>query len=502
MIEPKRLAFCIKAYWPDIALSILLYTSVSIAVGRVWRFPFDDEIYTLLLFERNTVLEVLRYELGGNEVHPPLFYLLYSCLKALGLSVPALRLLSLAFTASALAMVHLVSLATMRDDDIGPLVRAAALLLFGLNALAISQGDALRWYPMFACLVSAFLLLYLGGRMRWSAIALGLGLATNYLGGLIIGSVAIHRYVLLRRFDLRADATFWSLTAGAGSLALISGASLMIHPAIAGGQLVQNSLEAPVQDALGFFGGHALGIGQAWLALPALAVALWAVIRLCRRGAGAEMLLVLLLGSVLVMPAIGLAKPRSFLYLAPVTAAVICVALSRSLLRTQLVALAASLLTATAAIGNIKETAHPFKRNAAVPYAAAIDFVHANSGRSLLVTTDPVLAWEIARDPRARAICVSEPTARQRTNCGRDGGYDSVLVAHGYNIMSRSPKRMAEFDAAVVEATAGMRRVAVAHFGEDKDAVLKRRLTGAPLDEAILTVDVYSALPGLPLNIP
>jgi hypothetical protein len=39
--------------------------------------------------------------------------------------------------------------------------------------------------------------------------------------------------------------------------------------------------------------------------------------------------------------------------------------------------------------------------------------------------------------------------------------------------------------------TRGREKVAEIHVGRDEDAMLKTRLTGVPLDEFILTVDLY-----------
>jgi hypothetical protein len=66
--------------------------------GRVWRFPFDDEVSTLAVIARPP-LEVVNLSLWGGDIHPPLSYLLFQFLGWLGGGAPAMRLCSLGMTA-------------------------------------------------------------------------------------------------------------------------------------------------------------------------------------------------------------------------------------------------------------------------------------------------------------------------------------------------------------------------------------------------------------------
>jgi hypothetical protein len=50
---------------------------------------------------------------------------------------------------------------------------------------------------------------------------------------------------------------------------------------------------------------------------------------------------------------------------------------------------------------------------------------------------------------------------------------------------------MDNFQALVADVTAGRTKRASVPAGHDADAALKTRLTGVPLDPAILTVDFY-----------
>jgi hypothetical protein len=70
-----ELAGCVSTYPLDIAASAFLFVSTSFMAGRVWRFPFDDEIYTLSTIEHYSPLELLTLYPGQADVHPPLSYL-------------------------------------------------------------------------------------------------------------------------------------------------------------------------------------------------------------------------------------------------------------------------------------------------------------------------------------------------------------------------------------------------------------------------------------------
>jgi hypothetical protein len=94
----------------------------------------------------------------------------------------------------------------------------------------------------------------------------------------------------------------------------------------------------------------------------------------------------------------GFAKPRSFLYLAPAVTLLVALWLDRELqggrIGRALVAAALLMAANVAAIAHIDHNSRPFKRNAAIPYQAVLDFVAANAtGRILVVSTDPVIPW-------------------------------------------------------------------------------------------------------------
>jgi hypothetical protein len=249
-------------------------------------------------------------------------------------------------------------------------------------------------------------------------------------------------------------------------------------------------------DVLGFFGGHALGIGLSWMIVPPLVVALIAVIGVVDRKALADPahLLVLMLVAVLAMPLIGFAKPRSFLYLAPVMAAVQVLYIDRIGRRSTAVVLlltAMIVAPAVAAIANIAATTHPFKRNAVAPFAEIIATIDANAdGKALVVSTDPVLAWVLSHERARPDRCVSIFFSN-RACLADPGSYRTIVVVSGHHRWSGNAAFTGRFAANLETLIAGRRKVASVPEGFDADAPLKTRLTGTPLDTAILTVDIY-----------
>ena len=198
----------IRRYGPDLISTLFLFFSVSLMAGRVWRFPFDDEIYTLRLIGRESALSLLtsfpRY--GGDE-HPPLGYLMFYGLHQLGLSDAEMRLCSLAMTAATLVLFQLLVLTWIAQRNHKPdtlPTRVFAVLLFSLTPLAVDQGDALRWYTPFALAVALFVMLYLAPRsgltQLWSGAALGLAASIDLTAALLVPPFMLYRYVLQRRF--------------------------------------------------------------------------------------------------------------------------------------------------------------------------------------------------------------------------------------------------------------------------------------------------------------
>ena len=150
-----------RAYCFDLAATAFLFVSASVMAGRIWRFPFDDEIATLSKIEPEAAREFITNFPTTDDIHPPFSYVFFYGLRQLGCSDAAMRLCSLLLTFLALALCQILVLSWLaqRSDD-GRAVassRIIAVLTFGLMPLALSQGDALRWYPVFAVLIALFI---------------------------------------------------------------------------------------------------------------------------------------------------------------------------------------------------------------------------------------------------------------------------------------------------------------------------------------------------------
>jgi|SRR5690348_2281793 hypothetical protein len=158
---PMRYIATARAYCFDLTVMAFLFASVSIMAGRVWRFPFDDEIATLSKIEPEAAREIIATFPATDDIHPPFSYLLFYGLRQLDFSDATMRLCSLLMSCVALALCHVLVLRWLSwREDAGKLpspTRIVAVLTFGLMPLAVSQGDALRWYPIFAVLIALFM---------------------------------------------------------------------------------------------------------------------------------------------------------------------------------------------------------------------------------------------------------------------------------------------------------------------------------------------------------
>jgi hypothetical protein len=497
---------CARTYALDIASSLLLFFCTSVMAGRVWRFPFDDELNVLSPIECcHSTIELLTYYLSGNDIHPPNSFLLFHGLQHLGLSAAGMRLCSLAMTGLALALIHLLALTFIAQRNRGAVAlssRLIAVLLFGLSALAVSQGDAIRWYPLFAMLIAMFVTLYLAGGSEaarlWSAVPLGLAASTNFLAVLVAAPFVLYRYGLQRKFRPSFDATYWFVAALFAGLGFYSAYSIFTKRLsyLAESEFYNGPIRAITTDVLGFFGGCALGIGQAWIIVPAVVISVVAMFSQIDRRQLADpvhlLLLMLAATTVLVLP--GFATPRSFLYLAPMLTAVLVLFLDRQRARNARVAVALVSLILAASIGaiaNINNGTHPFKRNSVIPYQSIIDFIQGNEkGSVLVVSTDIVIPWVLRHQHERDGSCVSY--FFDAHDCfAAERRYDSIFFIVGHSDRSADANFMRKFNSTLDTVTSGRRKAATIHFGVDEDAEIKSRLTGVQLDKYILTVDLY-----------
>ena len=496
-----------RTYAWDLIASLILFVSASLMAGRVWRFPFDDEIYTLTIAESSrSALEVLIFYLKGSDVHPPLADFIFYTLHHLGLSEAAMRVCSLAMTAASLVLFHRLTLAIVGERThatVGTTTRLIAVLLFGLSPMAVSMGDAIRWYPLFALLFSVFFTLYLvagnAATKLGSAVALGLAASTNFLAAIVIIPLLLYRYALQRQFRPSFESAYWLVFSLFGSLGFISAFSIVVSPLgpVALHQFGNSPFRALATDVLGFFGGDALGVSQAWIIMPVAIITAWAMFSEIDRARPANPvhLFLLTFGAMALMVLASFGKPRSFLYLAPVLAAILTFFLDRKArdckAGTTTVLAALILAASVAAIANLNHGTRPFKRNSVIPYEQILDFIRTNEkGNVLIVSSDSIVVWELRHRGQQADRCVSF-FAREAACFTADHHYDSIFVISGHSYRSGIVRFMNRFEALLNPMIAGRRKIAELHAGLDEDAALKSRLTGVPLDEFILTIDLY-----------
>jgi hypothetical protein len=496
-----------RTYAPDLIATLVLFVSASLMAGRVWRFPYDDELFTLAMAESSrSPLQVLSFYLKGGDVQPPLADFAFYTLYHLGLSEAAMRLCSLAMTALSLVLFHRLTLAVIGERThatVRPAVRLLALLLFGLSPLAIGVGDAIRWYPLFALLFSLFFTLYLvagnAAARLGSAVALGLAASTNFLAAIVIAPLLLYRYALQREFRPRFEIAYWLVFSLFGSLGIIAAGSLVAKQigSMVGQQFENSPFRALASHVLGFFGGDALGVSQAWIIMPVALITAWAMLREIDRTRPADPvhLFLLTFGAMALVVLPGFGKPRSFLYLAPVLAAILTFFLDRKAGDREAGAptLLASLIliASVAALANINHGTRPFKRNSAIPYEQILDFIQTNEkGNVLIVSSDSVLVWVLRHQGEQGDRCVSL-FARETACFAADRRYDSIFVISGQSNRSRNVPFMNRFAAQLSTMIAGRQEAATFHAGLDEDAAIKSRLTETPLDSFILSVTLY-----------
>ena len=491
-------------YALDLVATLFLFVSVSIMAGRIWRFPFDDEIYTLSMIEPKAARVLLANFPATGDIHPPLSYAIFFGLRQLRLSDTGMRLCSVAMTALALLLYQLLVLTWIarRDGVSAPVqIRIVAVLIFGLIPLAVSQGDALRWYPIFTLLIALFVTFYLvprdGPAQLWSSAALGLAASIDFSAALLIPPFLIYRYALQRRFRWSFDLPYWLITAAGATIGFGSAYWIftrhMTH--VWTTEFGHGVVRSALTDILGFFGGHALGVSQAWIVVPTVVVfAISAVSAIDRREPGkpVHLLLLMLIGPVLMALA-GFIQPRSFLYLVPSVAVLLTLFFDRQARKGHaagmLAAVVLPLATSISAIANINSGTHPFKRNSVIPYQSIFEFIDSNAkGNSLVVSTDPIVPWVLRTADDG--LCAGYFFAVSR--CLVSGHrYNSIFIIFGHNANSGDERVMTEFKELIADITAGRSKAATLPAGRDQDAPLKSWLTGIPLEKDILTVDYY-----------
>lgn len=482
----------------DIFCTGILFIAAAIMSGRIARFPFDDEIYTLRVITSNwTIPEFLGFFLHGGDVHPPVSYLFFLGLHAIGAGETALRAVSCLLMAAALMLIHgwtLTLLERRHQGPVPPVVRLAAILLFGLNALAISQGDAIRWYPLFSLLTALFLVLYLTRRSPASAIPLGLAASTNFLALPLAACFCIWRYLLERRLELRFELTFWALFGFFALPGLITAASLALpgfHPPH-GTQFDYGMVKAFLNNALGFFGGNSLGITQVWVTVPIMLISGAAIWTLADRATATNPLNLFLLLCVpaLLMTLGGFSKPRSFLYLAPIFSSLITVFIAdlvaRAKLSQAIILTTLALCSLVGATTSLRSNDRPFKRNTVLPLADMLNVVRQKSESPVLALTNEVVStWLLRQMLIGPGDCVIG--AGLPNSCSPDlTRYRTVVNVYVPKAKERKPtwspwSALQEYSPAFS-----------IFLGQDLDADAKSRLTGYMIPEHLMELEIYT----------
>lgn len=481
----------------DISLAVFIFVLVSIGSGRIYRFPFDDEVFTLKLISDLRIGELARYLLNGNDTKPPLSYLLFSSALMVGTPLVALRWISIACTAGALAIWHWLTLSSL-DEPVPDSMRLLIALLFGLTPMAVSQGDALRWYPLFTLTVAVTFLIYLRSSHRWflSAITLGLSADTCFLAILPLSALLVHRYVIERKFRWSEDLRFFLIGGVVGSPGAVTFINIL-HGGWPSDEFTPGILRRIFDTSLGFFGAVTLGLSQAWIVV----IATVATVYLARSALGtpirssANRLCVLVLvtaSAAAIFTMVGLSKPRAYLYLTPMFSALTAIGLMqaiRSAPRLGAAAYATLIVASTCVLSNLRASDTPFKRNSVIPFSNVVDFVKTNQrGKTVLLTSDPTVFYSLANAPD---ICTAEfewwSSHWNYAACVPSKQNDTVIVVKGAPLNESDP----QWTNAVSKITGVKKVVAEAHFGRDDDAHLKARLTGVPLPINILHGIIY-----------
>jgi hypothetical protein len=472
-------------------LVAVLFMVLALMTGRVFRYPFDDEIFSLNLLESARGFWPLCSDLlHAIDVHPPASYLVFYAAWQLGAREHALHFLSLAFSALAVALAYrILCLMTQGAAAWTSASRAFVVIVLVSTPLVLSQGDAIRWYPLFTLLYLASVHAYLreapSSLGLGSAALVGLAASTNYLGFLVYPWFELDR--LLRsgwRIDWKGiplRALTFAVLAAPGLITLWNGLTHGAHQYVEG-QIGGGVLGAAVSTGIGFFGGNSLGVIQAIGCLPMVflsIVVLYQTLRNPRTRILALNILVLL-GLI----AVGFAKPRSFVYLA-LSATIlvgycwVTVADGKLKLAIGLIALA----TPLGVIANIKWNDTPYKRNAMLPVEEILRFAAANSAPGdVIIVSDVVLNWELRHDS---AACISLYLAN--TSCPFAGA-SRLLVIDGYALGSAERDDWLRRKDALL---AGRAPVATVYFGVDHEAWLKRRLVPG-LDDYLQRAVVYT----------
>ena len=470
---------------------LVLTVAVGWAAGLFSRLPFDDEIHTQRALESGSFVDIALAGLTGGDIHPPLSMLLFKALSGLGLSPPALRVVS--FVLAALAFVAILDLVCWCLDGADRARRLIAFALFAGCPLLFGAGDSLRWYPLFAVLVAGFVrTVFVGGHASpMAGLLLGLAALTNYIAVVPALAYLAYRMAWRLRWRWRSDGWFLAALALPGGFAVFGFAAV----ARAGGAMADaGPLGALAGTALGYLGGGRLGLSLLPVALPAALLTGLALLAVVRRrvwrdvgdGAGALAVatLAMVVASAAIVAATGMAKPRTFLFLAPFLCAltVLYGPLTSPRWRSvgTLLAVAPTLLLLT----QLRATEWPFKRNHAVPFDKVVEWIAPNAPPgSMVYASEPVLVWLLEK----KGLCVAD-RYQPEPFCARSMRRRPATVLLVRDHVFDADPALGDVAA---RAIVGRSRADAATFGTDRDAAWKRKLTSVDLPDWIVRVEVW-----------
>ena len=359
---------------------------------------------------------------------------------------------------------------------------------------------------MFSLFVSLFVYQYTRRTVSpLAAVALGLAAATNVLVFIPYTAMALHRYIIQRRFELRRDALFHAILAILATPLILN--TLRMTAESRAGQFAVNRPVAFANGLLGYVGGMRIGMGFAYLALPslaafAIAMALWLFRRQPQpvEASDEPSRTVLFFGAWMsllagaMMLAAGFEKTRSFLFLAPFHGALLAyVALRPEFGRERRLVLPLQLITLVSTLVLFNGFGdRPYKRNLSIPFDQVTSIVRpVLKGKSLLISSEPV-SYYLLRHDISCAVLINE---NRPANCAAatPGSFDTVVV-----ISAQQFEDYPDLVAADRRFTLGMRSAGRWQVGFDKDAALKNRLTHSKLSPRILDIEVYAKPGGAP----
>jgi hypothetical protein len=471
----------------DSLLVAVIFVILSLLTGRVFRSAFDDEIFSLdLIADAHGFMQLFNELLGAIDVHPPASYIFFYALARAGIGERGLHFANVLVSAAAAVVAHRILYLMLPENRVLAVPdRVVPIILLSSTPLLLSQGDAIRWYPLFALLFVSSLYAYLRARGGLAAALCGLLSSTNFLGFLVFPLLEVDRLsknnwrMQWRPFASRA--ALFGIFALPGFITLWNGMTHDAHKYLAG-QVGHNIFVAAFMTAIGFFGGNSLGLLQSAAALPIGVLAIYILYRSIRDPASRP--LALNFAALFALLAIGFSKPRSFSYLA----------LSLTVLLSYRWIVEANpkyryligiigLATPLAVVANIKWNETPYKRNAVLPVEEIVRFASYNAGQGdVIIVSDPVLYRNLHGSLSA---CVS--LYLTNSGCKVDSA-KKLIVIDGYGIGSEERDHWLQKKDLVL---AKREELAAVFFGIDHEAAIKRRVIPG-MGDYLLRASVYS----------